>query len=333
MTAPINTFITSGAIGSRESLHDIISILNWDETPFTSIIGDGEAAVTYEESQLGALGNADANNSHLGGDDTTAAAIAPTARAGNRTQILKKSFTLSNTQEPVKKAGRDSKVSYQTALAGWQAKMDLKAIACQNQASIAQSGAVARKMGGLEGVADVEHPRGLDGGWPTRVASDGWGAETGVLGLTGVATEYEEPKGKAATVIGAVDRYVSDFGTSRRRPAATSVAGRSRSSIPRCGGCCGCESRSLRNWPKLETRKFHIIGEVTLESRNEAGNGIVTDLLLGPQVLCPQNSGDPSPASDVLVSRVFRYARATVLGSPFGVGMTAGLLLACVIAP
>ena len=27
-----------------------------------------------------------------------------------------------------------------------------------------------------------------------------------------------------------------------------------------------------------DARKFHIIGEVTLESRNEAGNGIVADL-------------------------------------------------------
>ena len=27
-----------------------------------------------------------------------------------------------------------------------------------------------------------------------------------------------------------------------------------------------------------DARKFHIVGEVTLESRNEAGNGIVADL-------------------------------------------------------
>ena len=31
--------------------------------------------------------------------------------------------------------------------------------------------------------------------------------------FTGIATQYQEPKGKIATVIGAVDRYVSDFGT------------------------------------------------------------------------------------------------------------------------
>ena len=150
MAAPVNTFITNSAVGNRKSLHNIITILNKDETPFISTIGSGDADATYEEWQLDTLGNADTNNSNLEGDDTTAAAITPTLRVGNRTQILKKPFTISTTQEAVKKAGRESEISYQTALAGRRAKMDLEAIACQNQASAAQAGAVTRKMGGFE---------------------------------------------------------------------------------------------------------------------------------------------------------------------------------------
>src|SRR5436190_18192971 len=150
MAAPTNTLITNNAVGNRESLHDIIKILTTDETPFQSAIGSGSAEATYEEWQLDTLGNADTNNSNLEGDDTTAAAITPTLRVGNRTQILKKPFTISTTQEAVKKAGRESEISYQTALAGRRAKMDLEAIACQNQASVAQSGAVTRKLGGFE---------------------------------------------------------------------------------------------------------------------------------------------------------------------------------------
>ena len=153
MAAPTNTFISNSAVGNRESLHNIITVLNKDETPFISTIGSGDADATYEEWQLDALGNADTNNSNLEGDDTTAAAITPTVRVGNRTQILKKPFTISNTQEAVKKAGRDSEISYQTALAGRRAKMDLEAIVCQNQASVAQSGAVTRKLGGFESLA------------------------------------------------------------------------------------------------------------------------------------------------------------------------------------
>ena len=135
MAAPTNTLISNNAVGNRESLHNIISILNKDETPFQAAIGSGSAEATYEEWQLDALGNADTTNAQPEGDDTTAAAIVPTSRVGNRTQILKKPFTISATQEVVKKAGRDSEISYQTALAGRRIKMDLEAIACLQPAS------------------------------------------------------------------------------------------------------------------------------------------------------------------------------------------------------
>src|SRR4029078_3392566 len=138
MAAPTNTFISNSAVGNRESLHNIITVLNKGETPFISTIGAGDADATYEEWQLDALGNADTNNNNLEGDDTTAAAIAPTVRVGNRTHILKNPFTISNTQEAVKKAGRNSEISYQTALAGRRAKMDLEAIVCPKQASASQ---------------------------------------------------------------------------------------------------------------------------------------------------------------------------------------------------
>ena len=56
MAAPTNTLITNNAVGNRESLHNIISILNKDETPFQAAIGSGSAEATYEEWQLDALG-------------------------------------------------------------------------------------------------------------------------------------------------------------------------------------------------------------------------------------------------------------------------------------
>ena len=74
MAAPTNTLITNNAVGNRELLHNIISILNKDETPFQAAIGSGSAEATYEEWQLDTLGNADTTNAQLEGDDTTAAA-------------------------------------------------------------------------------------------------------------------------------------------------------------------------------------------------------------------------------------------------------------------
>ena len=43
MAAPTGTFVSTAAIGNRESLHDIISILYKDEFPFQSAIGQGTA--------------------------------------------------------------------------------------------------------------------------------------------------------------------------------------------------------------------------------------------------------------------------------------------------
>jgi Family of unknown function (DUF5309) len=315
MAAPTNTLITNNAVGNRESLHDIITILNKDETPFQSTIGAGSADATYEEWQLDALGNADTTNAQLEGDDTTAAAIAPTVRVGNRTQILKKPFTISTTQEVVKKAGRDSEISYQTALAGRRIKMDLEAMLCQNQASQAQSGSNPRKLGGLESWLTSNVSRGAggsSGGFSagnTVAATDGtqrtsteallktvirsaWNAggkptlllmgasqKQNFSAFTGIATQYQEPKGKAATVIGAVDRYVSDFGT-LSAVASRYLRGREIAIVdPSLWRVLW-----LRKWKKEElaktgdARKFHVVGEVTLESRNEAGNGIVADL-------------------------------------------------------
>ena len=315
MAAPTNTLITNNAVGNRESLHDIIRILNKDETPFQSAIGSGSAEATYEEWQLDALGNADTTNAQLEGDDSTAAAISPTMRVGNRTQILKKPFTISNTQEVVKKAGRDSEISYQTALAGRRIKMDLEAIVSQNQASNAQAGATPRRMGGFESwlVSNVSRgATGTSGGFsagntvaPTdgtqrpsteallktviKSAWNGGGKPTLLLmgatqkqnfsGFTGIATQYQEPKNKMATVIGAVDRYVSDFGT-MNAVASRYMRGREIGVIdPSLWRVLW-----LRKWKKEElaktgdARKFHIVGEVTLESRNEAGSGIVADL-------------------------------------------------------
>jgi hypothetical protein len=315
LAAPTNTLISNNAVGNRESLHDIIKILNKDETPFMSAIGSGDAEATYEEWQLDALGNADTTNANLEGDDSTATAIVPTTRVGNRTQILKKAFTISATQEKVKKAGRDSEISYQTALAGRRIKMDLEAMVSQNQASNAQSGATPRRMGGFESWLTSNVSRGAggaSGGFSTgntvaptdgtqrasteallkTVIRSAWNAggkpslllmgstqKQNFSAFTGIATQFQEPKGKMATVIGAVDRYVSDFGT-MSAVASRYMRGREIGVVdPALWRLLW-----LRKWKKEElaktgdARKFHIIGEVTLESRNEAGSGIVADL-------------------------------------------------------
>ena len=98
-------------------------------------------------------------------------------------------------------------------------------------------------------------------------------------GFTGIATQFQEPKGKMATVIGAVDRYVSDFGTlsavaSRYMRGREIAVDRSRA----VAHPVAAQVEEGGAGPDRRRRKFHIVGEATLESRNEAGSGIVADL-------------------------------------------------------
>jgi len=312
MAAPTNTFTTGSAIGNRESLHNLISILNKDEFPFMSAIGSGDAEATYEEWQIDNLGSANSTNYQPEGNTVVAAAITPTVRVGNRLQIMNKPFTVSATQEAVRKAGRDSEISYQKALAGRRIKMDAEAFLCGNQAS---TSADPRKLGGYESWITSNVSRGTtgtNGGFSsgnTVAATDGatrtftevllktviksaydnggrpsWlimgsGQKQIFSTFTGIATQYQEPKGRMATVVAAVDRYVSDFGTFN---AAPSRYVRSRSVM--VVDPAMWRVLWLRKWKSEElakvgdARAFQIIGELTLEAKNEASSGVVADL-------------------------------------------------------
>lgn len=312
MAAPTNTFITTNAVGNRESLHDFISILKKDETPFQSIIGSGTAEATYEEWQIDNLGNATTTNYTTEGNDITALAITPTVRVGNRCQIFTKPYTISSTQEAVKKAGRDSEISYQGTLAARRIKMDLEASISQN---VASTGVDPRKLGGFETWLTTNVSRGTtgaSGGFtagntvaptdssitraPTlallkgvmKSAWDAGGNPSWLLmsssvkmvfsTFVGIATLYTD-SGKPTTLTGTIDRFRSDFGVFN---AAMSRYVRGREIMvvdPSLWRLLW-----LQKWKKEElaktglARKFVISGEVTLESRNEAGNGIVADL-------------------------------------------------------
>lgn len=315
MSAPTNTFLTGAAIGNRESLHDKIYMLDKDDFPIMSAIGSGSAKATNEEWQTDTLGNASSSNSNLEGDDSTAAAVTPTVRVGNRTQILKKVYTISNTQEVVDKAGRDSEIGYQTAKKGRQIKMDLETTLCLNQASVAESDPTTRKLGGFPTWLTSNVSRGSGGssggftsgnttvaqdGTPrtftetlmTGVLSDAWtnggrptlivcGAFTKKIasGFSGISTQYQDTGGKRATIVGAADRYVGDFGT------YSIVADRySRTRDVLCLDPTMASLQWLRKFKREElaksgdARKFHIVGEVTLKVSNEAAHGIVADL-------------------------------------------------------
>jgi hypothetical protein len=315
MAAPTNTFTTGSSVGNRESLHDKIWMLEKDEFPVLSSIGSGSAKAMREEWQTDSLGNASTTNAQLEGDDTTAAAVTATVRVANRLQIMKRSFTISESEEEIVKAGRDSEIGYQTMLSGRRLKMDLETTILLNQASNAESGTTPRRMGGLLAWLSTNVSRGTTGGSGGYSGSDVVAATNGLSrtftetllknviksswdaggnpntiimcsahkqlasAFTGIATQYQEAKGKVATIVAAADRYVSDYGTLTLVPdrynSTRDVEVIDNSML---------QLLWLRKFKRVElartgdARKFHIIGEMTLKVNNEAAHGVIADL-------------------------------------------------------
>jgi hypothetical protein len=204
----------------------------------------------WQNDALGSVDTANAQLE--GDDVATFPAQVPTTRLGNYQQISRKLAIVSGTYEGVKKAGRSSEMAYQLAQRAAELKRDIESIAVQNQAAVAGNSTTARKTAGFEAFLRTNTSRGASGanptlsgstqGYPNAVPTDGtqraftetilktvaqsiWTAGgtlkllmVGALqkqvasGFAGIAQQRRETGDGAATIIGAADVYVSDFG-------------------------------------------------------------------------------------------------------------------------
>lgn len=244
-----NTFQQYQAIGVREELSDIIYNISPTETPFMNNAARGKVSNTFFEWQTDALASASTTNHQIEGDDITSYdAVTPTVRLGNYCQISRKTVIISNTEEVVDKAGRKSEIAYQLAKKGKELKRDMEADLLSNHGANAGSSSTARVTGSLLSFLKTNINKAGNGVAPvyTSIPTDVWtdgtqrsftetilkdvvqqswtsGAEpktvmVGALGkqafsqFSGVV-ELMASQGKGqATIIGASDTYVSDFG-------------------------------------------------------------------------------------------------------------------------
>jgi len=246
-----NTFLTYSAKGIREDLSNVITNIAPEETPFMSNIGRENVTNTLFEFQTDTLAAA-AANAQLEGDDVgTFDAVVATVRVQNYCQISRKTIVLSATEEVVNKAGRRSELAYQIAKRGSELKRDQEFIMLQNTGAVAGDSTTARKTGSLTAFLktniDFDTTNGASPTYttlPSAARTDGtvrtftetilknviqkvWTAggtpkilmvgpvnKQRVSGFTGIASSRFNIDGgaKPATLIGAVDIYVSDFG-------------------------------------------------------------------------------------------------------------------------
>lgn len=303
MAIDANTFQTYTAIGNREDLIDVISNISPMDTWVTSNTGTGRANARYHEWQTDTLGAA-AANAQIEGDAFAAGAVVPTSRTGNYTQIIRKQFQISDTQEAVDAAGRPTEIGYQTQKHLKELARDIEYALVINSASASGASAVARQMNGMVGFISTNNETGsatgnealieamlndnlqtiwAAGGMPSTVLCGA--AQKRVI--SAFTTNTREVSADEKKLTSAVDVYQSDFGTIQVRlhhQINTTLSAAAPDTMLILGDMGLWKKAYLRPVKREElartgsSRRFMIEAELTLESRQELGSGKITQL-------------------------------------------------------
>ena len=318
MAIVANTFTRYSAIGIREDLANVIYNISPEETPFQSNVARVNVKNTFFEWQTDSLAAANAANAALEGDDITSFdAVTPTSRLGNYTQISRKTVVISDTMESVDKAGRRSELAYQMAKEGAELKRDMEAVLLANSAATAGNTTTARVTAGLPAFLRTNTSFGVGGANPTvssgvvnaartdgtqrafteaqlkTVISGVWtqgstpkvlmvGAfnKQAVSAFAGIAqVRWNQASPKPATIIGAADVYVSDFGAVSIVPNRFQRARDAFVLNPEYAACAILRPIQVKELAKTgDAEKRLMICEYGLQVRQESAHGIVADL-------------------------------------------------------
>ncbi len=154
-----NTFQSTSAVGNREELSDVVSRITPEDTPIYSMIAKGKASSTFPEWEIDDLA-APAANIQLEGDEYAFDAIDVPTRVGNHTQIMRKPWIISNTQESVDNAGQVEKRKYQKLKKGIEIRKDAEFAIVDTNASVAGA---TRELGSLSTWLETNTDRGATG--------------------------------------------------------------------------------------------------------------------------------------------------------------------------
>lgn len=189
-----NTFQSTAAKGNREQLDDVVSRITPEETPIYSMIGKESTRGTHPEWEIDTLG-APAVNAQLEGDEFTFAATTPVQRVGNYTQILRRDWIISATQDSVENAGNVETTREKKIKAGILLRQDFELAMLSNTASV---GGNTRVSGGLPSWYTSNVSRGATG------ANGGFSAGTGLTVAATNGTQRAFTKGLLDTTMQAV---------------------------------------------------------------------------------------------------------------------------------
>ncbi|MGV2071664.1 DUF5309 domain-containing protein [Agrobacterium vitis] len=159
MAVLTNTFTTGQAVGNREELSDVVSRITPEDTPIYSLIEKGKCVSIHPEWETDDLAPP-GDNAREEGEEYQFGAIQPPARMGDYTQILRKDWIISATQEAVSEAGNVQKRKYQKLKKGVEIRKDAEFAIISPNASVAGS---TRRLGGLPTWVQSNVSRGAGG--------------------------------------------------------------------------------------------------------------------------------------------------------------------------
>jgi len=288
-------FQTYQAIGNREDLIDIITDISPLDTPMFSSFGKTGATATYHEWQTDAL-DAAASNAVVEGTDSDAAALVPTVRTGNYTQILEKNWRVSNTQQSVLAAGRPSEYNYQMTKGMKELARDIEYALVNGTGNSGASGTARELKGVLAWVTtNVETGSGTgdealtedmyndllqtiyaQGGNPDTTYANGFNKRK----ISSFSTSNTRNiSGEDKRLVNSVDVYESDFGLQRivlDRYMTTSIVAALQNDMFKVALLRPVSEMQLPNGGGGPKGKVE--AELTLESLNEKASGKITEL-------------------------------------------------------
>jgi hypothetical protein len=318
MTAPTNTVTSLNNVGAREDLEGMIYLVAPQETPMVSAIDKTKAKAVRHDWQTEGLAAPNASNAQLEGDDVvTFDAANYSVRVENYCQIFRKTVVISRTEDVVALAGRDKETARQTVLKMRELKRDIELSFCSNKASNAESGSTARNSAGMLAFIATNSSSGTGGsaggysagivaaatngtqrsltetlfkagmasvfnaGGKPSVALMGGTLKQEFSAFTGIAEIRKDAPAspKMATIVGAADIYVSDFGTISLVPHPYAFSRDLACIDPdmwAVGVLDGTKTTPLAKTG--DSNKLLMVNESCLVARNEASSFAIRDL-------------------------------------------------------
>lgn len=318
MAAPTNTLTgETPNIGQREDLEDVIYRVAPEDTLFTSNIGKAKAKAIVHEWQTETLATPSATNAQLEGDDVgTLDAPNLTTRLKDICQIFRKTGGVSDTQEVVDLAGRADEMDRQKVLKGIELRRDVEARFIGNFASVEEDGATTRKSAGALAWLTSNDSRGAggsDGGFSagivaaatngtqrtfteslvktvlaTAFGNGGKPSQAYMSGthkqqfsaFTGIADIRTNVSGSSqATIYGAADVYVSDFGAITLIPVPYGLTRDCLLIDPKMWSVATLRGVQAKMLAKSgDNERFLMTAEKTLVCKNEKASAVIADL-------------------------------------------------------